>query len=506
MAGTERSAVVVRQLTPDLAGAEDFREAYRAEARRLSRLESPYIVGLVEYVETDDGCTVVTEAVEGVTLRAILGGQDDGRISPQASLCLFKDALSAFADAHGADVLHRDHRPDNVLVTADGASLVTGFGVAARSGDVALAPETPLYTAPERFHATPASPAADLYAATAVFFECLTGARPYPGTNAIELMAQHSFGDIPDEAAPEEVRPLIRAGLAGEPAERPASAREFLTELGRVAVAGYGDEWEGDGRRELVALVAAPESTTDGEMIEVAAGAVRKRQAKRRSVQMSVVAFAAAAVATTLAFSASSSGHATTAGPAGSSAAQAPGSSAQTMSTTFSAASPGASIQPMTGGGMPVGGAGAPSAAAAEPSGPTAGASSSPFAAATTSQSPGSTASPVISSLQISSMTCGTASPSLDATVAVQSNGQGGDVVFSWFYQDTILSPRTYLAKPTKVALKPGETKQLVSPSAPEDYTAHAGATFWGVAVTSDPAAPSGAQAETLKVGSGCFL
>lgn len=518
MAGDDRSAVVVRHLTSDLAEAEDFREAYRAEARLLSRLESPHIVGLVEYVESDEDCAVVTETVEGVTLRAILGEQEEGRISPWAALCIFKDSLSALADAHGAGLLHRDYRPDNVLVTADGVALVTGFGVAARSGDVALAAQTPLYAAPERFHGTPASPSADLYAATVALFECVTGARPYTGTTAIELMAQHSFGDIPDEAAPEGVRPLIRAGLAAEPAERPASAREFLAELESVAAAGYGDGWEADGRRELVALVAfvaqenaaqenaAQENAADGETIEVVAdGAVWKRQAKRRSVQMSVVAFVAAAAATALAVSATHSGHAATAGAVSSAAAPAPGSSAQPATTAFSAATPGASLQPMTGGGMPVAGVGTPSASAAEPSGSTTGESSSAFSVVS-SQSPGSTAAPVISSLQISSLTCGTATPSLDAIVAVQSNGQGGDVIFSWFYQDTILSPRTYIGAPAKVALKPGETRQLVGPSAPEDYTAHAGATFWGVAVTSDPAAPSGAQAETLKVGSGCFL
>lgn len=90
--------------------------------------------------------------------------------------------------------------------------------------------------------------------------------------------------------------------------------------------------------------------------------------------------------------------------------------------------------------------------------------------------------------------------------MSVTSNGQGGQLVFSWFYQDSILSPRTYLADPTKVALTPGKTQQVVSPSVPEDYSAHADATFWGVSVTSVPAAPSGAQAETLKVGGGCFL
>ncbi|MFC9324387.1 protein kinase [Kitasatospora sp. NPDC057015] len=242
--------VAVKYLNRSAAG-----DNLRAEAEVLGALRSPYVTRLYEYVESSRGCAIVMELVDGLALRTLL--RAEGATTPRAALVVLKGSLLGLAAAHAAGVVHRDYKPGNVLVAADGSSKLVDFGIAVRSGDDRDISGTPAYLAPEQWAGRPASPAADVYSATVTFFECLTGARPYDGATIAELAVQHTEAPIPDELAPAEVRPLIRAGLAKTPASRPDSAASFVTELEAVAVAGYGPDWEERGRAELAALVLA---------------------------------------------------------------------------------------------------------------------------------------------------------------------------------------------------------------------------------------------------------
>ncbi|MEU9448738.1 serine/threonine-protein kinase [Streptomyces sp. NPDC048277] len=247
--------VAVKYLSEQLLGDERFRTGFRAEAELLGALRSPYVVQLYEYVETPQGAAIVMELVDGVPLRALL--REEGATGPEAALTVLKGSLLGLADAHAAGVVHRDYKPDNVLVAADGSSKLVDFGIAVPVGQAdGVVAGTPLYMAPEQWTGRPASPASDVYAATATFFECLTGAKPYSGTTAMELAIQHMEAPIPDELVPEPVRPLLRSGLAKTPEERPATAAGFVAELEAVATAAYGEDWEERGQRKLVALAA----------------------------------------------------------------------------------------------------------------------------------------------------------------------------------------------------------------------------------------------------------
>ncbi|MHA6760864.1 serine/threonine-protein kinase [Streptacidiphilus sp. PAMC 29251] len=247
-------AVAIKYLGEELRADADFLAEFRDEARLLGDLETPYVVRLWEYVEGPLGAAIVMELVDGIALRALL--RQAGATGPEAALVVLKGSLLGLAAAHAMGVVHRDYKPENVLVAADGSSKLVDFGIAVKTGDAVGIAGTPPYMAPEQWAGDPATPAADVYAATATFFECLTGKRPYPGTEFAELVVQHTTAPIPDELAPEAVRPLIRHGLAKTAEERPSSAAAFVAELESVAGVAYGEGWEETGQRKLAALAA----------------------------------------------------------------------------------------------------------------------------------------------------------------------------------------------------------------------------------------------------------
>ncbi|GCB52099.1 serine/threonine protein kinase [Streptomyces sp. NL15-2K] len=264
--------VAVKYLSESLRTRPGFVRDFRAEARLLGGLESPYVTGLYEYVESPDGAAIVMELVDGVSLRTLLTRQ--GPLDPEAALVILKGSLLGLADAHRIGVVHRDYKPANVLVLPDGSSKLVDFGIAVDVGTSVGVAGTPAYMAPEQWTGAPASPAADVYAATATFFECLTGHKPYSGGNIAELALQHVDAPVPAEEAPEAVRELVRRGLAKDPRERPTHAEAFVAELETAAGAAYGPHWEERGRGRLAALVAllplllpsarsAPRTTTD---------------------------------------------------------------------------------------------------------------------------------------------------------------------------------------------------------------------------------------------------
>ena len=160
---------------------------------------------------------------------------------------MLQGSLLGLAAAHRRGVVHRDYKPENVLVNGDGASKLTDFGIAARAGDARSRQARLVYAPPEQFGGSPASPAGDVYAATATFYECLAGRPPFIGDTAERLLYQHMAEPVPLEPVPEPLRPLVTAGMAKDPRDRPADASRFVTELAAVAAGAYGADWERAG-------------------------------------------------------------------------------------------------------------------------------------------------------------------------------------------------------------------------------------------------------------------
>src|SRR6202522_2941312 len=187
--------VAIKYLRQNLLSDAQFTELFRAEAAVLATVDDPHVVRLYEYVESPSGAAIVMELVDGVSLRDILVRQ--GATTAEAALVVLQGSLLGLAAAHQRGIVHRDYKPENVLVNGDGVSKLTDFGIAARAGDSPIPAGTLVYAPPEQFAGTPASPASDVYAATATFYECLVGRPPFTGPTAEALMRLHRFEPVP---------------------------------------------------------------------------------------------------------------------------------------------------------------------------------------------------------------------------------------------------------------------------------------------------------------------
>jgi hypothetical protein len=272
--------VAIKYLSPRLLAAPGFVAAFRSEAALLRSLDVPQVVRLLDYVEAPgtagvdrgssseavtagvdresspgavQGAAIIMELVDGVSLHEMITGQ--GPAGPESALLVLKGSLRGLAAAHALGIVHRDYKPENVLVDGSGQSKLSDFGVAARAGQAASG-GTPLYMAPEQWEGAPASSATDIYAATVVFFECLTGQTPFSGSLG-QLAAQHAAAAVPAGLVDEPLRALITRGMAKQPAARPSNATDFVTELEATAAAAYGSNWESRGRAQLAERAAA---------------------------------------------------------------------------------------------------------------------------------------------------------------------------------------------------------------------------------------------------------
>ncbi|WP_219825819.1 serine/threonine-protein kinase [Nonomuraea typhae] len=241
--------VAIKHLAPKLREDKEFAARFRDEARVIGELDSPHTARLYEYVEGDDDAAIVMELVDGITLRRLLAFE--GATGALAALAVLKGALTGLSEAHERGLAHRDFKPENVIVAADGHSKLVDFGLATPFGETGAYVGTPPYMAPEQWEDAPAGPATDVYAAAVVLFECLAGHRPFPGEDAAVLAYQHQNVPPPVANLDEPVRRLVELGMAKDPAERPATAQEFLVELERVAGKAYGSGWETRGRAGL---------------------------------------------------------------------------------------------------------------------------------------------------------------------------------------------------------------------------------------------------------------
>jgi hypothetical protein len=222
---------------------------FQVESATLRQISSPYVAQWHGHLDHGPQSAMLMEAVDGVPLKEILAR--NGRLSPESSLLVLKGSLLGLQAAHERGIVHRDYKPANVVVQKNGLSKLIDFGVATLTGTRSRS-GTPLYMAPEQWLREPAGPSTDVYAATCVFVECVTGKPPFAGT-----MDAHLSAPIPLEAVPDGLRELVVAGLAKTVEDRPSNAGAFVAELETCAVAAYGADWEQHGLNLLGGLAGS---------------------------------------------------------------------------------------------------------------------------------------------------------------------------------------------------------------------------------------------------------
>ena len=228
--GERRIALKVAQGRPDRA--VDAARALGLEFAALSALAHPQLVRVFEHgLEGDAAFMAMEYASAGAVARRT------GAMGPASVLLLLTQAASALAWLHRNGWVHRDVKPANLLLRADGSLALGDLGCAARFGGAGEMPPgtvigTPRYAAPEQTDGAPAQPAADVYSLGACLHEMLCGRPLYPGETSMELLGQHLLAPVP--RLPQEHAPwqaLLDAMLAKDPARRLADGAAVLAQL-----------------------------------------------------------------------------------------------------------------------------------------------------------------------------------------------------------------------------------------------------------------------------------
>lgn len=246
-----RRDVAVKLLSAELLGDAEARHRFAAEARILASLDHPHIVRIHDYVEANV-FALVMERVRGGTLADRMQLTCERSCARTCALALA--ALHGLEHAHQHGVLHRDVKPDNLLVGEQELVKVADFGLAKILAAPGLQPTatvrtlgTPAYMAPEQVSASAGSlsPATDVWAVGAVVFELLSGERPFPGGPIGDVLLQRLSSDPrPLDAlapgVPREVVEVVMRALARRPAERYQTARAFAADLEQAAERALG--------------------------------------------------------------------------------------------------------------------------------------------------------------------------------------------------------------------------------------------------------------------------
>jgi serine/threonine-protein kinase len=230
--------VAVKVLKEEYAADPTFLHRFRGEARHTAALSHPGIANVFDYGEIGDVAYLVMELVASEPLSTVIAR--DAPMQPAVVLDILGQTALALQAAHDSGVVHRDIKPGNLLVRADGVVKVTDFGIA-RAIDAAPVTQTGLlvgtaaYLSPEQAGGRAATPASDLYSLGVVAYECLTGYRPFTGESAIGVAMAHINTDPPPlpETVPSLVSDFVMRALDKDPAKRQPSAGDF----GRTALA-----------------------------------------------------------------------------------------------------------------------------------------------------------------------------------------------------------------------------------------------------------------------------
>ncbi|MFC1435840.1 Stk1 family PASTA domain-containing Ser/Thr kinase [Streptacidiphilus sp. N1-3] len=234
--------VALKVMHPGLAGDPEFTARFIREAKAVARLAHPNVVNVYDQGADGDAVFLAMEYVPGWTLRDLM--RDRGALTPRTVLDILEPILAGLGAAHRAGLVHRDVKPENVLLTEDGRVKVTDFGlVRAVSGESSVTTGqvmgTVSYLAPEQIEQGAMDPRTDVYACGILMFEMLTGRKPYTGDSPMQVVYQHISSDVPAPStlvrglAP-QLDAITVAAASRDASRRPADAAELLAVLQHI--------------------------------------------------------------------------------------------------------------------------------------------------------------------------------------------------------------------------------------------------------------------------------
>ncbi len=235
--------VAVKVMDARYAGDDQFLTRFQLEARTVARLKNPGLVAVYDQGLDARHPFLVMELIEGGTLRELLA--ERGPMPPHAVAAVLRPVLGGLAAAHRAGLVHRDVKPENVLISDDGDVKIADFGLvravaAAGITSTSVILGTAAYLSPEQVRDGTASPRSDVYSAGILTYELLTGRAPFTGDSALSVAYRRLDADVPPpSAAIDGVPPLfdelVLRATARDPADRYADAVEMGADLDAIA-------------------------------------------------------------------------------------------------------------------------------------------------------------------------------------------------------------------------------------------------------------------------------
>jgi serine/threonine-protein kinase len=218
-----------------------FQSRFIQEARAAARLADPHVVNVFDQGQDGDMAYLVMEYLPGITLRELL--REQRRLTVPQAVSILDAILSGLAAAHRAGIVHRDVKPENVLLAEDGRIKIGDFGLArATTANTATGAQllgTIAYLAPELVTRGTADARSDIYALGIMLYEMLTGEQPYKGEQPMQIAFQHATDSVPrpsvkNPGVPEPLDELVLWATEKQPDDRPVDAREMLERLREI--------------------------------------------------------------------------------------------------------------------------------------------------------------------------------------------------------------------------------------------------------------------------------
>lgn len=219
-----------------------FRQRFRREARSMAKLSHPNLVGVYDFSSDGENVFLIMELITGGTLRELLA--ERGPMPPHAATAVMRPVLTGLGAAHAMGLVHRDIKPDNVLINGDHQVKLADFGlVRAASASAATSNQivgTVSYLSPEQVTGEDITPSSDVYSAGILLFELLTGERPFDGDSQLAHAYARLDRDVPAPSSriggvPRAFDELVAIATARAPQDRFDDAEEFLAALDEVA-------------------------------------------------------------------------------------------------------------------------------------------------------------------------------------------------------------------------------------------------------------------------------